>query len=53
MKKIALIEDRYKRQEHFLEKNSINLDDFADILENFTEEKADNLLEYIGLYRRL
>jgi len=48
MKKIALIEDRYKRQEHFLEKNSINLDDFADILENFTEEKADNLLEYIG-----
>ena len=48
MKKIALIEDRYKRQAHFLEQNLINLDDYEDVLENFIEEKASNILENIS-----
>jgi CheY-like chemotaxis protein len=45
--KIALIEDRTKRQLHFLEQNNINLDKYANILKNFTEEKASNILEEI------
>lgn len=44
MKKIALIEDRHKRQEYFLEQISLTLSDYKDILENFIEEKASNLL---------
>ena len=48
MKKIALIEDRYKRQAHFLEQNLINLEEYEDILENFIEEKASNILENIS-----
>ncbi|MDD4329877.1 MAG: response regulator [Aliarcobacter sp.] len=48
MKKIALIEDRYKRQTHFLEQNLINLEDYEDVLENFIEEKASNILENIS-----
>lgn len=48
MKKIALIEDRYKRQAHFLEQNLINLEDYEDVLENFIEEKASNILENIS-----
>ena len=47
MKKVAIIEDRYRRQEQFLEKNCINLDDYSDILENFIEEKSLNLVEKI------
>lgn len=47
MKKIALIEDRYKRQTHFLEQNSINIDDYEINLDNFIEEKATNILENI------
>ncbi|TKI69031.1 response regulator [Sulfurimonas crateris] len=47
MKKIALIEDRYSRQRNFLEQNDINLDEYEEILENFINEKADNLLENI------
>ena len=46
--KIALIEDRYKRQAHFLEQNLIKLDDYKDVLENFIEEKASNILENIS-----
>ena len=48
MKKIALIEDRYPRQRKFLEQNNINLDKYCDILENFIEEKASNILENIS-----
>ena len=47
MKKIALIEDRHKRQKSFLKQNIINIDKYSDILENFIEEKASNLLENI------
>ncbi len=47
MKKIALIEDRYKRQQDFLEQTNINLEEYAEFLENFIEEKADTLLEQI------
>ncbi len=47
MKKIVLIEDRYKRQQSFLEHNNIDIDKYSDILENFIEEKASNLLENI------
>ncbi len=48
MKKIALIEDRYPRQRKFLEQNNINLDKYCDVLENFIEEKASNILENIS-----
>lgn len=48
MKKIALIEDRYSRQNHFLDQNSIDLNDYENVLENFVEEKASNLLEQIS-----
>jgi hypothetical protein len=47
MKKIALIEDRYPRQQNFLEHTDINLEEYAEFLENFTEEKANTLLEQI------
>ena len=47
MKKIALIEDRYPRQQDFLEQTNINLEEYAEFLENFTEEKANTLLEQI------
>lgn len=45
--KILLIEDRVKRQKDFLEKNNINFNSYLDLLDNFTEEKANNLLENI------
>lgn len=45
--KIALIEDRVKRQKDFLDKNNINLDAYFDVIDNFIEEKANNLLEDI------
>ncbi len=48
MKKIALIEDRYPRQRNFLEQNNINLDKYCDVLGNFIEEKASNILENIS-----
>jgi len=48
MKKIALIEDRYPRQNHFLDQNSIDLNEYEKVLENFVEEKASNLLEQIS-----
>lgn len=48
MKKIAIIEDRYKRQAYLLEQNIINFDDYEDILENFIEEKASNILQDIS-----
>ena len=47
MKKIALIEDRYKRQDYFLTQTNIDLIEYEDILVNFIEEKALNLLENI------
>ena len=40
MKKIALIEDRYKRQDYFLTQTNIDLIEYEDILVNFIEEKA-------------
>jgi hypothetical protein len=45
--KIALIEDRVKRQKDFLERNNINFNSYLDLLDNFIEEKANNLLEDI------
>ncbi len=48
--KIALIEDRVKRQKYFLEKNNINFNNYLDLLNNFIEEKANNLLENIVNY---
>ena len=48
--KIALIEDRVKRQKYFLEKNNINFNNYLDLLNNFIEEKANNLLENILNY---
>ena len=47
MKKIALIEDRYKRQNNFLTKNNINLDDYKNILDNFIHHKAADILGQI------
>ena len=47
MKKIALIDDRATRQEHFLEKTGIELDVYSEVLDNFVEERASNLLENI------
>lgn len=47
MKKIAIIDDRAQRQEHFLEKTGIDLNKYMDFLDNFIEEKASNLLENI------
>ncbi len=47
MKKIALIEDRYKRQLDFLEQNKIELDAYEDVLSNFVEDDAQNLIEQI------
>ncbi|MBD3842860.1 MAG: response regulator, partial [Campylobacterales bacterium] len=48
MKKIALIEDRDKRQKDFLTQNDINLDQYEDILDNFIHHKADDILEQIS-----
>src|SRR5574344_2765961 len=45
--KIALIEDRVKRQKDVLENNNINFNSYLDLLDNFIEEKANNLLENI------
>ncbi|MEA2050654.1 MAG: hypothetical protein U9O56_07985 [Campylobacterota bacterium] len=45
MKKIALIEDRDKRQKDFLTQHDINLDKYEDILDNFIHHKADDILE--------
>ena len=47
MKKIALIEDRYKRQNDFLTQNNINLDDYKNILDNFIHHKAADILDQI------
>ncbi|MBU1658899.1 hypothetical protein KKG72_07605 [bacterium] len=47
MKKIALIEDRYVRQLGFLEQNKIELDAYEDVLSNFVEDDAQNLIEQI------
>jgi len=47
MKKIALIEDRYTRQLGFLEQNEIELDAYEDVLSNFIEDGAQNLIEQI------
>lgn len=47
MKKIVLIEDRYKRQNHFLTQIDIELEQYENILENFVEDKATILLENI------
>jgi CheY-like chemotaxis protein len=48
MKKIALIEDRNKRQNHFLTQIDIDLEQYENILENFVEDKAAILLEKIA-----
>jgi DNA-binding NarL/FixJ family response regulator len=47
MKKVALIEDNIDRQEDFLRQNEIDLNQYADILDNFTDESANNVLENI------
>jgi CheY-like chemotaxis protein len=36
---ILLIEDRYKRQQNFIQDTSINLDDYSDILDNYTNDR--------------
>ncbi len=43
MKKVLLIEDRAVRQQFFINETNINLDDFSDILDNFTNESYDEL----------
>jgi len=48
MKKIVLIEDRDKRQKDFLTQHDINLDEYEDILDNFIQHKADDILEQIS-----
>jgi len=47
MNKIAIIEDRYSRQLNFLEQNDINFDEYEDVVTNFVEEDATNLLDDI------
>lgn len=47
MKKILLIEDRYKRQVDFLDQNYIDLSNYPNILDNTINEAAANILEDI------
>lgn len=47
MKKILLIEDRYKRQANFLDQNYIDLSNYPNILDNTINEAAANILEDI------
>ena len=48
MKKIAIIEDRYKRQNDFLTQNNIDLEQYEDVLDNYIQNKADDILEQIS-----
>lgn len=45
MKKIMLIDDRTERQTKFDEETSINLDKYSDVLDNFTADSYEELLE--------
>ena len=45
MKKIMLIDDRTERQTKFDEETSINLDKYSDVLDNFTSNSYEKLLE--------
>ncbi|MBD3842280.1 MAG: hypothetical protein IE909_10415 [Campylobacterales bacterium] len=45
MKKIMLIDDRTERQEKFCKETGINLDEYSDILDNFTANDYEKLLE--------
>ena len=47
MKKILLIEDRFKRQEIFQEELEINLEEFNDILDNTTYERYEDVYEIL------
>lgn len=49
MKKIMLLEDRFRRQETFLSQNNISLAEYDDILDNYVGSKADEALELIFL----
>lgn len=45
MKKIMLIDDRTPRQMKFTEESGIKLDDYSDILDNYTADNYNGLLE--------
>ena len=45
MKKIMLIDDRTERQTKFDEETSINLDKYSDVLDNFTADSYEELLD--------
>lgn len=45
MKKIMLIDDRTARQLRFTKESGINLDDYSDILDNYTADNYNGLLE--------
>ena len=47
MKKILLIEDRVTRQEFFLEKIAINLEEYSDILDNAIDDRYEEVKEQI------
>lgn len=42
-KNVLLIEDRYVRQKYFIDETNINLDNYTDILDNYTNELYDEL----------
>lgn len=45
MKKIMLIDDKTPRQLNFTDESGIKLDDYTDILDNYTADNYNNLLE--------
>ncbi len=44
---ILLIEDRYKRQQNFIQDTGINLDYYSDILDNYTNDKEIDFFELL------
>jgi hypothetical protein len=47
MKKVLLIEDRFKRQEKFKEKLGINLEDYSDVLDNAIYERYEEVYDLL------
>lgn len=45
MKKIMLIDDRTERQIKFYEETGVNLDEYSDVLDNFTADSYEELLK--------
>ena len=44
---ILLIEDRYKRQQKFIQDTSIDIEQFSDILDNYTNDREIEFFELL------